>query len=214
MFAYCGNNPVSRLDPTGKSWFTDLVDKVIEGMKKNSGKEDNRGDGANLENMLSFFGVTSKDDLPVMADNCMVFMENISSYTFGSITIVIGRTIVMNEDKYCTYTFAGTSRGVGLFPIDKLVTKGYVYGVENVDDYCGMFLGATYNAVADAFGGAKASNGVSAEIIQGQGFLMPSIGVSFSYYFSEYGDWQYGKADINWYSPLYVPPGYHVGPEL
>ena len=58
-------------------------------------------------------------------------------------------------------------------PYDFSVTKGYVYGVENIEDFCGNFYGTAFNGVADIEGGAWARNGVHSEIICGNGFIVP-----------------------------------------
>ncbi len=34
MFAYCGNNPVNAVDPTGHGWITNIIEKIKELLKK------------------------------------------------------------------------------------------------------------------------------------------------------------------------------------
>ncbi len=135
MFSYCRNNPVKRKDVSGYS-------------DANTGN--NQTTNANIENMMAFFGVDTPEDVPVLEDNCMVFMENIVSISImGHVSIVAGHTIVMDNDKYCEYAFEGLSFGAGVLPVDRCTTAGYVYGVKEPSDYAGFFGGASGNMVVD-----------------------------------------------------------------
>ena len=90
-------------------------------------------------------------------------------------------------------------------PMDYSITAGYVYGLEAVTDYCGVFAGASVGLTSNISGGAIAPNGVYAEIIGGQNFV-PSIGVSVTNYTTNQTNWVYGRANIsilpNRYPPL------------
>ena len=127
----------------------------------------------------------------------MAFVENITSVNFiGPISLVTGRTIVMDEDKYCVYQFSGIGLGASLsIPIDRVVTQGYVYGIEEPSDYCGFFLGAAGNMLSDISGGAIASRTIYAEITNGMSYA-PSVGLSITYYTTSYDQWKYGTANI------------------
>lgn len=171
----------------------------------NISSDSNKQDGKNINNMMQFFGVSNPDDVPILEDNQMVFMENVRSVAFG----VSGVTIVMDNNKYCMYTFTGVSTSIikGSLPYELGVTKGYVYNVNTPSDYEGAFLGQSTILPGTASGGAvvpnilRLPNGVYAEIISGDSWLAGSSGFSATYYFADTSDWAYGEADINWYVP-------------
>lgn len=189
MFSYCRNNPVKRKDVSGYS-------------DANTGN--NQTTNANIENMMAFFGVDTPEDVPVLEDNCMVFMENIVSISImGHVSIVAGHTIVMDNDKYCEYAFEGLSFGAGVLPVDRCTTAGYVYGVKEPSDYAGFFGGASGNMVVDGAGGAVSPNGVYAKILGTYGYLAPSAGCSVTCYTSVSDKWIYGKAPIRWHANNY-----------
>ncbi|MFR1562791.1 MAG: RHS repeat-associated core domain-containing protein, partial [Oscillospiraceae bacterium] len=190
MFAYCRNNPANR---------TDLGGYADEAAQEKTGQ--------NMENMLAFFGVDSPEGLPEMPDDCMVFLENTWTFPIYGTSFVHGTSIVMDADKYCTYSFWGFSLGASGIPYDFSVTKGYVYGVENTEDFCGNFYGTAFNGVADIEGGAWARNGVHSEIICGNGFMSASAGFSITRYDTPQKSWKYGKAKINWYNNPHNPFG-------
>ena len=190
MFAYCRNNPANR---------TDLGGYADEAAQEKTGQ--------NMENMLAFFGVDSSEGLPEMPDDCMVFLENTWTFPIYGTSFVHGTSIVMDADKYCTYSFWGFSLGASGIPYDFSVTKGYVYGVENIEDFCGNFYGTAFNGVADIEGGAWARNGVHSEIICGNGFMSASAGFSITRYDTPQKSWKYGKAKINWYNNPHNPFG-------
>lgn len=152
----------------------------------------------NIENMMMFFDVDSADDLPELPENCMVFIENIWSITIAGITYVHRTTIVMDEDKYCMYSFNGVSYGVSGVAHDYCETVGYVYNVEDVSDFCGFFYGGSFNEMYRISGGAVATNGVYSEIISGVGYGSASLGLIITHYSTPSGDWTYGKASIRW----------------
>ena len=176
------------------------IDNLIEKLTTTKPKTDNPDSyGKNIHNMMQFFGVNNPEDIPKLADNEMVFMENIKSVAFG----ISGIAIVMDNDKYCTYTLAG----LGLshkkaIPYELGVTKGCVYNVNSLSDYEGAFLGASSTAPQTAKGGAVAFNSVYAKIISGGSQLVGSIGVSLTYYFAKTPYWVYGEANINWHIPV------------
>jgi hypothetical protein len=152
---------------------------------------------------MMFFGVDSPEDIPSIPENAMLFMEEIYTVTIGGTSYVYGKTIVMDSNKYCIYTFKGVSFGVSGLPHDYSVTGGYVYNVNDVEDYNGLFAGASFNEITQISGGAVAMNGVYSEILSGVGYGSASIGVSITHYDTPYGDWIYGEADIGWYDNVY-----------
>ena len=192
MFVYCRNMPINRKDTFGM-------------LDEESTSESTTTD-ANVENMMDFFGVSAPEDIPALEDDCMVFIENISSYSIGALSFVAGRTIVMDRDKYCEYSFIGIGYGYGVLPFDCCVTAGYVYGVREPSDYAGAFFGASANLVMTGGGGAVAPNGVKAEILGTYGYLSPSLGVTVTYYTSSSEKWIYGKANIKWHPNSHQPP--------
>lgn len=186
MFSYCRNNPIVRVD------FWGTLDKNSEEVY-----------GQNVENLLKMFGVDSEEDLPELPDNAMYFFENTTSISIFGVTWVHGRSIVMDRDKYCIYTFTGMSSGISLIPYDYSVTAGYVYNVDSIYDYCGYFYSGSINYVYQIEGGAISSSDVYTEILGGTGYGSGSIGVSVTYYTTSYSDWVYGKAPITWTGNTY-----------
>ena len=209
MFAYCNNNPSSCLDPYGSrpvSVLERFGDIPIPTPTSTENKPRNN-DAA----VSAFYGVSSSDDIPPIPDGAMLFVENIISVNVGPLaSIVRGKTIVMDRDKYCEYFFWGVGAGISGVSgalLDKSYTKGYVYGLTNVTDYCGLFLGTSSNLVTSVQGGAWApSNGVYAEIIGGTN-ITASVGTSATYYFTSQADWIYGPVDF-----YIVPNVYPISP--
>ena len=91
----------------------------------------------------------------------------------------------------------------GIGALNPLRYKGYVYDVLDASDYAGLFFGANTNMIQWVKGIAFAPNGVRANTVAGNGYLSATTGASVTYYFKQDSDWVYGKADINWYTPLY-----------
>ena len=86
--------------------------------------------------------------------------------------------------------------------------SGYVYNVNNPEDYTKFFVGGSANYIAGATGGAIGTDGVYAEILGGDSWIAGSAGFSVTYYNQIQSDWVYGKADIYWYhraTPSYNP---------
>lgn len=155
---------------------------------------------ANIDNMMKFYGVDSPNDIPVLPPNAMAFMENIRSVG----PLVEGRTILMDNDKYCEYVFFGVGSSVtgfvGTNGADLSVTAGYVYNVNKPEDFAGIFGAASGTMTIGAGGGAIAPNGVYSEILGGNSQLAGSVGISVTYYIQKQDDWVYGKAPITWYT--------------
>ncbi len=143
-----------------------------------------------------------------MPDGAMIFVENITSLSNKSgISIIEGRTIVMDENKYCEYTFVGIGWNKSLsMPLDRIVSQGYVYGLEDVTDYCGLFIGSSANMLSDIYGGAIASRKVYAEITGGMSYA-PSVGGSITLYMTGQSDWIYGRANM-----VVIPNPYQYSP--
>ena len=97
MFAYCNNNPTNFADAFGcrpSSQFSHTS------MTEGSGCRDY---GANIELLMAFWGVSSPEDVPNLPEGAMLFVENITCLTIYGVTIIEGRTIVFDENKYCEY---------------------------------------------------------------------------------------------------------------
>ena len=127
----------------------------------------------------------------------MLVVENIVSISVCSYgTYIQGIALVMDRDKYCIYSFEGLGAGISGVNgalLDKTYTRGYVYGVSDVADYNGLFLGASTNMAAHVQGGAWAPNGVYSEILGGMN-TVPSVGCSITYYTTSQSNWIYGPA--------------------
>lgn len=131
----------------------------------------------------------------------MYVLENTKSVGLA----IVGRGIVMDNDKYCEYSFGGFGKGMELSGIiDCTETKGYVYNVKNPEDYAGLFIGGSINLAVGVEGGAIAPaltlNPVYSEIISGEG-LGGGAGVGITWYKQLSEGWVYGEAPINWYNP-------------
>ena len=210
MFAYCNNNAVNFADAFGcRPSSTCSRTTMTEG----SGCPDY---GPNIQLLMAFFGVTSPNDVPDLPEGAMIFVENITCITIGGITIVEGITIVFDENKYCEYIFTGAGIGVGAsLPLDRTITQGYVYGVNDVSDYCGEFWGLSVCCAANAVGGAYAFGGVHGTITAGTSTGV-SLGFSRTYYTTPQNDWIYGKANLTFVSnpaQQYPPYSYLPGSE-
>ena len=151
----------------------------------------------NKDTICRMFGVSEIDQVPGYEEGCMFFVENVYSVcAIGIVSIVRGKAVVFDQDKYCEYVFWGVSPGLSVpkFPGDAYIAEGVVYGVNSPSDYSGLFFGATANMVGMGEGGAKALNGVSAKILVLEGYLAPTFGVSGNYYVESSPNWTYGKA--------------------
>ena len=83
----------------------------------------------------------------------MYVLENTKSVGLA----IVGRGIVMDNDKYCEYSFGGFGKSMELSGIiDCTETKGYVYNVKNPEDYAGLFIGGSINLAVGVEGGAIA----------------------------------------------------------
>ena len=205
MFAYCGNNPVLNVDMQGTRYCeaTTVQGESAIGRSIACQHQNNMNMNRNIENVMNFWGVNSITDIPKLPDNAMLFMEDITSVTIGGVTYIHGRTIVMDNNKYCEYLFNGVGYGVSGLPFDACTTAGYVYGVSDVSDFEGWFYGGSFNQLYHISGGAIAPNGVYSKILSGNGFASTSIGGSITYYSTPQSRWKYGKANINWYNSIY-----------
>ena len=156
------------------------------------------GYGPNIDFLKAFYGVQSRKAVPEKPEGSMYFVENITSVTVcGGMTIIEGRTIVFDEYKYCEYFFVGIGYSVSMsIPLDMVITQGYVYGINNVNDYCGFFLGASANMLVTCYGGAWANPEVYAEIVSGMSYA-PSLGASATWYTTNQTGWIYGKANLS-----------------
>ena len=199
MFAYCLNNPVNYTDTTG-CLPTNEVRPVCIG--------DECVYAPNIEFLMAFYGVDSPSEIPEMPDGAMIFVENITSGSIKNvITFVEGSTIVFDGYKYCEYVFIGVGLGISYSStLDGAITQGYVYGLKEVTDYCGFFLGASASMLSDVYGGAVAFPDVYAEITGGMSCGV-SVGGSITYYMTGQDDWKYGRANM-----AVVPNPYHNTP--
>lgn len=150
----------------------------------------------NAEFLMAFYGVDSPHKIPEMPEGAMIFVENITSVsTKVGLSIIEGHTIVMDAYKYCEYAFIGVGWSISSMPIDRVISQGYVYGLENITDYCGIFVGSSANMLSHFYGGAIASPDVYAEILGGMCYT-PSIGGSITWYITGQSDWIYGRANM------------------
>lgn len=161
----------------------------------------------NKDTICTIFGVDEIENIPGYEKGCMFFVENTYSVSTGVFSFVRGKTIVMDQDRYCEYVFGGCSPGLSFpgCPGDATISQGIVYGVNSPDDYSGLFGGITANMVVSGAGGAISPNGVSAKILYLEGYVFPSFGVSGTYYIQGSSHWIYGKA------PVEIHPSRFIG---
>ena len=186
-YGYCFGNPLVFVDRDGK-----LAGEVsIRNLPR----------GLNEKNIRMFLGLSENEVIPKLKENQMYVLENTKSVGLA----IVGRGIVMDNDKYCEYSFGGFGKSMGLSSvIDYTETKGYVYNVKNPEDYSGLFIGGSINLALGVEGGAVApaltSNPVYSEIIAGKG-LGGGAGVGITWYKQLSEGWVYGEAPINWHNP-------------
>ena len=208
MFVYCGNNPVNCEDPDG---YRPIWEKTYGGVTMYTDTALSAGGssgtyGANTYNMMQFYGVNSPEEIPALPDGAMVFVESVTSVSpLPFVSCIRGRTIVMDNDKYCEYYFTGTGASVSAVPFDSVITGGYVYGVKEPGDYSGLFVGGSTNMLYYGNGGAVAPNGVYAEILGVYGQVGPGYGVSITGYTALSSSWIYGLAPIQWFERPQLP---------
>ena len=123
-YGYCFGNPLRLVDRDGK-----LAGEVsIRNLPR----------GLNEKNIRMFLGLSENEAIPKLKENQMYVLENTKSVGLA----IVGRGIVMDNDKYCEYSFGGFGKSMGLSSvIDYTETKGYVYNVKNPEDYSGFFIG-------------------------------------------------------------------------
>ena len=155
-YGYCFGNPLVFVDRDGK-----LAGEVsIRNLPR----------GLNEKNIRMFLGLSENEVIPKLKENQMYVLENTKSVGLA----IVGRGIVMDNDKYCEYSFGGFGKGMELSGIiDCTEKKGYVYNVKNPEDYVGLFIGGSINLAVGVEGGAIAPaltlNPVYSEIISGEG---------------------------------------------
>ncbi|EGG91295.1 hypothetical protein HMPREF0491_02325 [Lachnospiraceae oral taxon 107 str. F0167] len=187
QYGYCLGNPFGLVDYDGK-----LAGEVsIRNLQS----------GLNEKNIRMFLGLSENEAIPKLKENQMYVLENTKSVGMA----IVGRGIVMDNDKYCEYSFGGFGKSMELSSIiDYTETKGYVYNVKNPEDYSGLFIGGSINLALGVEGGAVApaltSNPVYSEIIAGKG-LGGGAGVGITWYKQLSEGWVYGEAPINWHNP-------------
>ena len=187
QYGYCFRNPFGLVDYDGK-----LAGEVsIRNLPR----------GLNEKNIRMFLGLSENETIPKLKENQMYVLENTKSVGLA----IVGREIVMDNDKYCEYSFGGFGKSMELSGIiDCTEIKGYVYNVKNPEDYAELFIGGSINLAVGVEGGAIAPaltlNPVYSEIISGEG-LGGGAGVGITWYKQLSEGWVYGEAPINWHNP-------------
>ena len=178
-YAYCLGNPVSLVDTLGQ--------RPAKGMN-NPDDEDTEGINSTKPNhdlIVFLFGESS--ELP---DGAMYFVEFTSTIGF----YVRGTSILFDEEKYCVYTFAGLCASKSYLPLGYVQSEGYVYNMNNIEDYEGFFSSVSASLGPFCAGGAKAFNGVYTEILGGAEMVgAGSAGLSGLWYWTTQNDWIYGR---------------------
>ena len=113
QYGYCWGNPIGLVDRDGK-----LAGEVsIRNLPR----------GLNEKNIRMFLGLSENEVIPKLKESQMYVLENTKSVGLA----IVGRGIVMDNDKYCEYSFGGFGKSMELSSIiDCTETKGYVYNVK------------------------------------------------------------------------------------
>lgn len=121
--------------------------------------------------------------------------------------LLIGHTVLFDEEKYSEYKYIGVSVGKSIVPADHIWVKGCVNNVEHVQDYEGPFFN-----MAGGIGpfGVSASLGYNIDkqvpIISGSTVaqqLFAGFSMSYLDYSCVNNDWVYGTAPISWGDTAY-----------
>ena len=131
--------------------------------------------------------------------------------------MVVGHTVLFDEDKYAEYQYVGLAIGKSIVPSDHLWVKGYVNNVYDVQDYEGPFFN-----MAAGIGpvGASASLGYNknrkAYVVAGSEVaqqIFAGLSMSYQDYKCSTTDWVYDEAPISWGDTLYDQAFGNYSPE-
>ena len=93
-YGYCFGNPLVFVDRDGK-----LAGEVsIRNLPR----------GLNEKNIRMFLGLSENEVIPKLKENQMYVLENTKSVGLA----IVGRGIVMDNDKYCEYSFGGFGKSM------------------------------------------------------------------------------------------------------
>ena len=121
--------------------------------------------------------------------------------------IVLGHTVLFDEDKYAEYQYLGLAVGKSIVPADHLWVKGYVNNIYQVQDYEGPFFN-----MAAGIGpfGASASLGYNknrnVNIVAGSEVaqqIFAGLSMSYQNYHCFTPDWVHDEAPITWGDTIY-----------
>ena len=102
QYGYCWGNPIGLVDRDGK-----LAGEVsIRNLPR----------GLNEKNIRMFLGLSENEVIPKLKENQMYVLENTNSAGLA----IVGRGIVMDNDKYCEYSFGGFGKKYGIIQYYRL----------------------------------------------------------------------------------------------
>ena len=137
-----------------------------------------------------------------LQDGQWYFVENLTTVSpIPGYSLVYGKAVLFNETSYAVYHIVGTSNSVGVLPYDKVMTVGIVDNVYEPRDYSGFFNNLSAGGIvvgkSKSFWSDPEKGTVTADAFKYQQ-LFGGGGYSFTYYFTDNNEWEFGPAPISW----------------
>ena len=178
MFAYCGNNPVNRMDPTGHfwsevgNWLKAIVKKVVNGVESFLTPSNVYGStvgvlsistntlALSLENAIKTAVRPSNIGLGTFAKQCASELESVSKFSrtssriltalsYVAITIDVGVGISENISNG-----APTGKIISDAFVDIAFTGGSIWAAGAIGGYIGTYVGFTVPGIGNIVGAA------------------------------------------------------------
>jgi len=176
------------------------LEKEEEAMRSASGQGDEELPNAENVRMYNY----GKEEPYTLKENEYYYVEEASSYWYGLVYVVVGRTVLFDGAKYATYSYVGVSKGASVinYPYNHTWSKGVVQNVKDVEDYAGAFVNG--NIVTGPAGYSASIGGHDNEVViaitdvMEELFPSGSVDRSLQWYVKSTDDWVYDTAPITW----------------